>query len=136
MGMSPNAILLLVVTPKDDAVQTYKNILKDENLECPIVELNEDGTNENEYYYPDYPSITISGKDFYSKFCKDDSYEEGVGITSKKNTIILYSYIASWDENTRWSFVEDLKNKLDNWAKLTSKKHNCTYEFFITANYF
>jgi hypothetical protein len=38
-------------------------------------------------------------------------------------------------ETIEWGKLEAQKNSLETWAKAVCEKHHCTYEIFITANY-
>lgn len=116
MGIHPNAILLLTLTPDDLARKTYRNILADTNTE------------------DDY-DIKIEGNNYHYRIM-EDSYDKSYQIAAKEGDIILFNYITyGYGEVIEWDEVEKQKKELEAWAKMICEKHNCSYKIFITANY-
>ena len=50
--------------------------------------------------------------------------------------IILWDLVTyGYGERISWADIESQKDALEEWAKAICKKHKCSYEIFISANY-
>jgi len=117
MSIHPNAMLLLSLTPEGLSRKTRAAIMTEAGIEN----------------YDD--EIKIGGVG-YSHFVMEEDYEEGYQIRAKKGDIVLWDLVTyGYGEVISWSALEKQKNALEVWARGACERHACSYEIFITANY-
>lgn len=118
MGTHPNAILLLVLTPDDLARKTYRNIVQ-------------------KYHQADDDDdhLKIAGED-YNIYVMEDDYLEGYQISASEGDIVVFDMV-TYGYGTKIGFDKLLAQKeaLEQWAKDVCQEFKCSYQIFITANY-
>lgn len=116
MGSHPNAILMVSLTPDDLSRKTYRDILSHCDIEAD-------------------DTIKIGKLDYLHKIMEED-YDKGYQISSKEGDIVVFDMVTyGYGETIKWSEFEQKKIELENWAKEICKKFRCSYEIFVTANY-
>lgn len=116
MSTHPNAILLLTLTPEDLSRKTWRNILQKENI-----------TTDDD--------IKIGEHEYRHKIMESD-YEKGYQISAQEGDIIVFDMITyGYGELIKWQDLEKQKQELEKWAKDICDKFQCSYQIFITANY-
>lgn len=117
MSTHPNAMLLLVLTPDDLARKTYRAIL------------DEAGLKHND------EDIKIAGDDYHHRVMEEDYYEDSQ-ITAKEGDIVLWDLVTyGYGATITWAKLEAQKNTLEAWAKNICERHKCSFEIFVSANY-
>ena len=119
MGIHPNAILLLVLTPDDLARKTYKGILHkyspDEDEEDSVVE--------------------VDGEE-YNVRVMEGSYLESYQISASEGDIVVFGMVTyGYGDKILFDELVRRKDGLEKWAKDVCQEFKCSYKFFVTANY-
>lgn len=116
MSTHPNAILLLTLTPDGLARKTYRAILGEAGV---------DGDD----------NITI-GDDGYNHRVMEEEYDESSQISAKEGDIVLWDLVTyGYGETIPWAKLEAQKHALEVWAKGVCERHKCSFEIFVSANY-
>lgn len=120
MSTHPNAILLLVLKPDGLARKTYRDILAERDPPPS---------------YDGDPNLKIGGEDYHVSVMESD-YDEGYQIGADEGDILVFDMITyGYGEKIEWAKLEAQKAALAEWATGICERHNCTAQFFITANY-
>ena len=118
MSTHPNAILMAVLTPDNLARKTYRDILTESDHDETDIRLG--GENGNEYH-------TLVMESEY-----DDDYQ----ITANEGDIVVFDMVTyGYGDTITWDRLEEQKNQLEEWAKDICKRHHCSYQLVVTANY-
>ena len=116
MGTHPNAILQLVLTPDDLSRKTYRAIMEDFGINAD-------------------DDVCIGGKSYNHRLMEDDYYESSQ-ISAKEGDIVFWDLVTyGYGEKIKWSNLESQKNMLEEWAKSVCEKYKCSFEIFVSANY-
>jgi hypothetical protein len=116
MSFHPNAVLMLVLTPDDLARKTHGAII-------------------SHLCIADDDEIEI-GDDSYNHKVMEDDYDENSQLSAPEGSIIVWNMVTyGYGEVIKWSKLELQKNELEEWAKEICKMFNCSYEIYISANY-
>lgn len=119
MSTHPNAILLLALTPDNTARKTMRDIHEELGFE-------KDGGF----------SFSIAGRYFYGIEVMESDYDESNQIALPEGTLYLTTYLTyGYGETMKFADVIALKSGMEEWAKGICERHKCSYEFFVTANY-
>lgn len=117
MSTHPNAILLLALTPDDTARKTYRAILDEAGVKDADTDIK-------------------IGEEGYHHKVMEETYDDGWQITAKEGDIVIFDLVTyGYGERIAWADIEAQKASLEAWAKGICERHKCTYEFFVTANY-
>ena len=116
MGIHPNAVLLLVLTPDDLTRKTHRGIIQ-------------------KYSSDDEDEVKIGDKDYSIRVMEDD-YLEGFQISASEGDIVVFDMV-TYGYGAKISFNElsVQKEALEQWAKDVCQEFKCSYQIFITANY-
>lgn len=113
MSTHPNAILMLVLTPDNLARKTYRAILSE--------------TSSDKIYIDGEP---------YNHRVMENEYDENFQIRAPEGSIVLTGFLTyGYGEKQEWIKIEAQKQSLETWAKDVCERHACTYEIFVTANF-
>lgn len=116
MSTHPNAMLQLILTPDDLARKTYRAIMADFEIDAD-------------------DDITIGGKSYHHQLM-EGSYCESNQISAEEGDIVLWDLVTyGYGEKIKWSDLESQKKSLEEWAKNVCEKHKCSFEIFVSANY-
>jgi len=116
MSSHPNAILMAILKPDDLPMKTKRNIMEFSGAE------------------DDY-DIPIGKKEYHLKVMTDD-YDENNQIRAKQSDIVIYDLITyGYGDKIMWEVLEQQKKELEEWVKLICEKFHCSYEIYISANY-
>ncbi len=116
MDTHPNVILLVALTPDGLARKTMRDILEEEYIgkDCDV----------------------HIGPNKYHHFVAESDYEEDYQISSKEGSLIFFNMATyGYGEDISWAKLESRKDSLEEWARGVCKRHHCTYEIKVTANY-
>ncbi len=121
MSTHPNTILYLALTPDGLTRKTLRDILADSGKD-----IKEDG---------EIPYIKIGNEDYHVNIM-EESYNESDQISAKEGDIVLHDLVTyGYGEKIEWCKLEEQKTALEEWAKVISKKFNCSYKIYVSANY-
>jgi hypothetical protein len=118
MSMHPNTLLLAVLKPLDDNVDSFEIMKK----------YFSSGEDEN------YGYVTIKQKDYT---CKQliDGYDEDYQIEVDEGDIVLFTMVTyGYADKTPWNAVKKQELYLSDWLFSVRKEINCSYEIYLTAN--
>lgn len=119
MGTHPNAILMAVLTPDDLSRKTMREIL------------SFNGVSEGDFD----KDIKINDIDYHT-LIMEESYNNGWQISAKEGDLLFFNLVTyGYGERIEWNKLDNQKTHLEEWAKEMCKKFHCSYEIFITANY-
>jgi hypothetical protein len=108
---------MAVLTPDGLQRKTFREILKDNN--------SDEDANE----------VKI-GETIYNIVVMESYYNEDIQISAKEGDIVVYDLITyGYGEAISWDNLISVKEKLEAWMNDTCKKHNCTGEIRVSANY-
>jgi len=117
MSTHPNAMLLLVLSPQDLPRKTHLEILGSEGITNPERD------------------IKIGGEIYHHQVMEDD-YEEDFQISAPPGSIVFWDLVTyGYGEVVHWRDLDKQKKALEKWAKNICKQHHCSYDIFISANY-
>jgi hypothetical protein len=120
MSTHPNVLLLLRLSPDDLARKTYRAILSDAGV-------SEDRDLGEE--------IKIDGKGYHHLVMESD-YDDGWQISGSEGQIIVFDLVTyGYGESVKWDELATQKTALERWAADVCKKHHCTHEISVGANY-
>ena len=124
MSTHPNAILAVALTPKDG-----HGVIEDgQTLLRQILD-------ESDKPYSGEDVIKINGED-YNAMVMHDAYDEAFQIYAKTGQVVVFDMVTyGYGETITWAKLETFKTALESWALSMSGKFGCTYEIFVTANY-
>lgn len=72
----------------------------------------------------------------YNFIVMESDYHEGYQISADEGDLVFFDMVTyGYGDTIEWSKLEKQKNDIEQWAKDTSQKHNCSYKIVITANY-
>jgi hypothetical protein len=115
MNTHPNAILMVALTPDDLSRKTMRAILEEGETNCG--------------------DIVIGSADYHSVIMESD-YDEGFQVSAREGDLVFLDMVTyGYGETVLWQKLEEQKNELEEWAKDICKRHNCSYEIYVTANY-
>ncbi len=118
MSTHPNAILAVRLTPDGLSRKTFRDIIGDARVD------------------DDSASLKIDGHDFTVSVFEQDYDPDGNQIKAKTGDIVLRDYITyGYGVTITLESFRKRADSLEAWAKENAPKYNCTYEVFITANY-
>lgn len=118
MGMHPNTILLVALTPEGLARKTMKDILGELGVET---DLDVD--------------VVINGETYHHEIAEGD-YHEGWQIKSKEGDLLFFDYVTyGYGASVTWDKLAKQKRGLEAWAIDVCKRHNCAYEIRVCANF-
>jgi hypothetical protein len=116
MSIHPNVILMAVLTPDNLSRKTMRDILAEHK--------------QGVLY-----RIVIAGTE-YDTLVMESDYDEGWQISAKAGDLVFFDLVTyGYGETIAWDKLESQKKELEAWALETCKKHHCSYEIKITANY-
>lgn len=116
MSTHPNAILFVALTPDDLTRRTMRAILAEN-------EVKED------------EDVKIGAHE-YTPLIMEDEYDDNWQISAKEGDLVfLNMFTYGYGEVLTWDALEAMKIELETWAKEMCDKFICTYEIFVTANY-
>jgi hypothetical protein len=116
MSSHPNAILAVRFKPNGLARETMREIYAEAGLD------EED-------------QIKIGG-DSYTGLVMEGDYDEDYQISGDEGDLIFFDMVTyGYGEEKDWDVVAKQKWNLEEWAKAICIKHDCSFEIFITANY-
>jgi hypothetical protein len=114
MSTHPNVLLILKLTPDNLTRKTYRDILTDNDAE---------------------DDIAIGDTEYHCKVMEDD-YDDSYQISANEGDIIVFDLVTyGYGESITFDELTKKKDELEAWAKITCKKHNCSYGISVSANY-
>jgi len=115
MSAHPNVILMAILTPDDLPLKTMRNIL-----------------NDNKRAYEGEDDILIAEKSYHTFIGQDDDYQ----IYPKHEDLVFFDFVTyGYGVTITWDKLKQQEEDLEAWALETCKKHHCSYEIRVTANY-
>lgn len=120
MSTHPNVILLLVLTPDGLARKTMRAILEENGVED-----RGDMTRD----------IQIGSADYHHKVMESD-YDESWQVSAPEGSLIFFDLVTyGYGEKIDWDTLEKRKIELTEWAKDICQRHHCSFQVYLTANY-
>lgn len=132
MGTHPNTIIMCVLTPDDLARKTFRAIAAEQGAEVDddTAELKVLGRTST------WADGSVHVNTDFRMMVMEDNYHDSYQISAPEGSIVVHDYLTyGYGEVVTWSEVEEVKNKLDAWAKGVCERHKCSYEIKLTANY-
>ncbi len=118
MGMHPNVILMVVLTPDDLSRKTMRGIL---------AVSGKDGVDDE--------VIKIVKKD-YNYLIMESDYDEVYQISAKEGDLVFFDMVTyGYGEVIDWDVLEVQKKILDTWARKICREFACSYVIKVTANH-
>ncbi len=116
MSTHPNTILMVALKPDGLTRKTLRDILA-----------------EGDTRVEDDVKI---GENYYHTLAMESGYDEGYQISGDEGDVIIFNMITyGYGRKIAWEELEAEKNVLEEWAKQICERHHCTYQIFVTANY-
>lgn len=117
MSTHPNVILAVALTPDNLTRKTLRNILEESETDS----------------FGDGVKI---GKHEYNSLVMESDYDEGYQISGDEGDIIFFDLVTyGYGETISWRLLEEQKEELEKWVKDICSRYSCTYNIFVTANY-
>jgi hypothetical protein len=114
MGTHPNAILLLVLKPDGLARKTYRDIIGE--------------MGGSEYF-------NIDGKSYNSQVM-EENYDEDHQLSAEEGDILVWDCVTyGYGERISWGDLLSQKESLWIWAQGICERHACSFQIYVTANY-
>lgn len=126
MGSHPNAMLMAIFTPDGLARKTYRDIIAEFGLDASsdFVNLKIGGDPNNKYDCS------------YNIVIMEDSFLDEISIETQEGDIVVYDYITyGYCEKIKWEDLTRQQSELSEWACGICDRHNCTVEFYVSANF-
>ena len=118
MSTHPNVILMSVLTPDDLSRKTMRDICISEGTEY------EEGTE------------IVIGDTEYCPLIMESDYDESLQISAKIGDLVFYDLITyGYGDTINWDKAEKLKMQLAQWSNLICSRFNCSYEIYLSANF-
>lgn len=117
MSVHPNTLLMAVMTPQDPSIKL--DLIRD--LKSQIDDVGD--------------VIKIDGDKYFVHLMLDD-YDTDLQIRAKAGDFIVFAHVTyGHGEKIKWEAIEKRKRALEEWTKWTCERNKCTYEIFVSANY-
>jgi hypothetical protein len=116
MSTHPNAILAVALTPDETTRKTLRAILAEAGID-------------------DDDQIKIGDAEYHLIVMESD-YDDSMQVSAKEGDIVALDMVTyGYGETISWAKLEAQKTDLEQWAKGVCERHKCSYEIFVTANY-
>lgn len=117
MSVHPNTLLMAVITPQDPSIKL--ELIRD--LKSQIDDVGN--------------VIKIDGDKYFVHLMLDD-YDTDLQIRANAGDFIVFDHVTyGYGEKIKWEAIEKRKRALEEWTKWTCERNKCTYEIFVSANY-
>lgn len=69
-------------------------------------------------------------------FVAESDWEADYQISSEEGDLIFFDFVTyGYGEKIEWSKLEEIKSEFEKWVVNVCDKYHCSYQIFISANY-
>lgn len=129
MSTHPNTILMAVLKPEDLPMKTFHAIAEHIQGDTPVDGTPDDVTFELKHKH-------TSRKINCSVTVMQEEYDEGLQISSDPGDIVVWGFVTyGYGERINWRDLDEWKLLLELWVSEVCQEYNCSYQIYVTANY-
>lgn len=127
MGMYPSTMLLLRITPQDDAEETFKQIISGPNFR---VDRWDEGGDDEEL------DVELCLKHNFTVRQIKDEWDDYYQITGEFGDIVVFKSLTNnYGDTITWLHASQIKDVLEEWVKTISASSNIRWDIFLQARY-
>jgi len=117
MSSHPNALLMAVFKPDHLSRKLARDIIEEHGS------------------YGDESCIHIKSA-LYHVLVMEGDYNENFQIAAPEGSVVVFAHVTyGFGESVTWNNFEKEKKSLSEWADDVCKKHHCSFEIWVSANY-